>query len=77
MTVQVMEKGGMYRATYSGITDIFKSYIGNRVYMFRDATKHDKVACSGVENDGICYDVLDDDRVRITIDLDRYMLMII
>ena len=35
--------------------------------MFRDATKHDKVACSGVENDCICYD----DRVRITIDLDK------
>ena len=37
--------------------------------MYREATKHDKVACSGVENGGICYDVLDDDRVRITIDI--------
>ena len=77
MTVQVMEKGGMYRATYSGITDIRKSYVANKVYMFRDATKHDKVACSGVENDGIYYEVFDEDMVRITIDLDRHMLMII
>ena len=74
MAVQVMEKGGMYRATYSGITDIRKSYTSNKVYMYRNATKHDKVACSG---DGICYEVFDDDIVRITIDLDRYMLMII
>lgn len=77
MTVQVMEKGGMYRATYSEITDICKSYVDNKVYMYRNATKHDKVACSGVENDGICYDVSDEYMVRITIDLDRYMLMII
>ena len=63
MTVQVMEKGGMYRATYSGITDIRKSYTANKVYMYRNATKHDKVACSGVENDGICYDVFDGERI--------------
>ena len=73
MTVQVMEKGGMYRATYSGITDIRKSFVANKVYMLLN----DKVACSGVENDGIYYDVFDEDMVRITIDLDRYMLMII
>lgn len=77
MTVQVMEKGGMYRATYSEITDICKSYVANKGYMYRNATKYDKVACSGVENDGICFDLLYEDIVRITIDLDRYMLMII
>lgn len=79
MTVQVMEKGGMYRATYSGITDMRKSYVANKVYMYRDATRHDKVACSGegIETDGICYELFDEDMVRITIDMDRYMLMII
>lgn len=80
MTVQVMEKGGMYRATYSGITDMRKSYVANKVYMYRNATRHDKVACGmrgGTETDGICYELFDEDMVRITIDMDRYMLMII
>lgn len=80
MTVQVMEKGGMYRATYSGITDIRKSYVANKVYMYRNATKHDKMAYEmrdGTENEGICYELFDEDMVRITIDMNRHMLMII